>query len=113
MPYDLPGVGMLEWQDEGRCKETDPEAFFPEKGESSVEAKRICRGCEVRDKCLEWAIKNDEEFGVWGGMARDARRYFKQRGIEPSKFNIDAYLDAETKNRHHSYANRRYYNRSS
>ena len=58
----------LTWQDKALCAETDPEAFFPEKGGSTREAKRTCRACEVRAECLEVALVNDERFGIWGGM---------------------------------------------
>ncbi|WP_245905759.1 WhiB family transcriptional regulator [Mycolicibacterium palauense] len=69
-----------EWQDRALCAQTDPEAFFPEKGGSTREAKRICLGCEVRDQCLEYALANDERFGIWGGLSERERRRLK-RGI--------------------------------
>ncbi len=69
-----------EWQERGLCAQTDPEAFFPEKGGSTREAKRICQGCEVRDRCLEYALANDERFGIWGGLSERERRRLK-RGI--------------------------------
>ena len=47
--------GELPWQDRALCAQTDPEAFFPEKGGSTREAKRVCRSCEVRAECLEYA----------------------------------------------------------
>ena len=53
---------------------------FPEKGGSTREAKRICLGCEVRDACLEYALANDERFGIWGGLSERERRRLK-RGI--------------------------------
>ena len=70
----------MEWQERALCAQTDPEAFFPEKGGSTREAKRICLGCEVRDKCLEYALANDERFGIWGGLSERERRRLK-RGI--------------------------------
>ena len=45
-----------DWQERALCAQTDPEAFFPEKGGSTREAKRICSGCEVRAECLEYAL---------------------------------------------------------
>jgi WhiB family redox-sensing transcriptional regulator len=69
-----------QWQDRALCAQTDPEAFFPEKGGSTREAKRICLGCEVRDECLEYALANDERFGIWGGLSERERRRLK-RGI--------------------------------
>ncbi len=69
-----------EWQERALCAQTDPEAFFPEKGGSTREAKRICLGCEVRDACLEYALAHDERFGIWGGLSERERRRLK-RGI--------------------------------
>jgi len=69
-----------QWQEHALCAQTDPEAFFPEKGGSTREAKRICLGCEVRDACLEYALANDERFGIWGGLSERERRRLK-RGI--------------------------------
>jgi WhiB family redox-sensing transcriptional regulator len=69
-----------QWQDRALCAQTDPEAFFPEKGGSTREAKRICQGCEVRPECLEYALHKDERFGIWGGLSERERRRIK-RGI--------------------------------
>jgi WhiB family redox-sensing transcriptional regulator len=68
------------WQEKALCAQTDPEAFFPEKGGSTREAKRICLGCEVKDACLEYALAHDERFGIWGGLSERERRRLK-RGI--------------------------------
>ncbi|BAH54622.1 WhiB family regulatory protein [Rhodococcus opacus B4] len=69
-----------QWQERALCAQTDPEAFFPEKGGSTREAKRICLGCEVKDECLDYALANDERFGIWGGLSERERRRLK-RGI--------------------------------
>jgi WhiB family redox-sensing transcriptional regulator len=69
-----------QWQDRALCAQTDPEAFFPEKGGSTREAKKICLGCEVRAECLEYALAHDERFGIWGGLSERERRRLK-RGI--------------------------------
>ena len=69
-----------QWQERALCAQTDPEAFFPEKGGSTREAKRICLGCEVRDECLDYALAHDERFGIWGGLSERERRRIK-RGI--------------------------------
>jgi WhiB family redox-sensing transcriptional regulator len=68
------------WQEKALCAQTDPEAYFPEKGGSTREAKRICQGCEVKDACLDYALANDERFGIWGGLSERERRRLK-RGI--------------------------------
>jgi WhiB family transcriptional regulator, redox-sensing transcriptional regulator len=67
------------WQENALCAETDPEAFFPEKGGSTREAKKICTGCEVRAECLEFALANDERFGIWGGLSERERRRLRRR----------------------------------
>lgn len=67
-----------DWQEQALCAQTDPEAFFPEKGGSTREAKRICRACGVRDECLEYALENDERFGIWGGLSERERRRLKK-----------------------------------
>ncbi|WP_018635366.1 WhiB family transcriptional regulator [Parafrankia elaeagni] len=77
---DLLGEAM-EWQERALCAQTDPEAFFPEKGGSTREAKRICSGCEVRVECLEYALENDERFGIWGGMSERERRKQRRRAV--------------------------------
>ena len=68
-----------EWQERALCSQTDPEAFFPEKGGSTREAKRICSRCEVRGDCLEYALGHDERFGIWGGLSERERRKLKRR----------------------------------
>ncbi|GAB3566924.1 MULTISPECIES: WhiB family transcriptional regulator [Amycolatopsis] len=70
-----------EWQDRALCAQTDPEAFFPEKGGSTREAKRICQGCEVKGECLEYALAHDERFGIWGGLSERERRKLKKRAV--------------------------------
>ncbi|MEU5695409.1 WhiB family transcriptional regulator [Actinosynnema sp. NPDC020468] len=70
-----------DWQERALCAQTDPEAFFPEKGGSTREAKRICLGCEVRSECLEYALQHDERFGIWGGLSERERRKLKKRAV--------------------------------
>ena len=66
------------WQYNALCAQTDPEAFFPEKGGSTREAKSICAKCPVREQCLEWALEHDERFGIWGGLSERERRKVKK-----------------------------------
>ena len=69
----------LAWQEDALCAQTDPEAFLPEKGGSTRDAKRICAQCTVRAECLEYALKNDERFGIWGGLSERERRRLRRR----------------------------------
>ena len=80
-PWTAPPAADDEsWRLSALCGETDPEAFFPEKGGSTRDAKRVCTGCDVRAECLEFALSNDERFGIWGGLSeRERRRLRMQR----------------------------------
>ena len=69
------------WQERALCAQTDPEAFFPEKGGSTREAKRICSGCEVKAECLDYALAHDERFGIWGGLSERERRRLRRGEI--------------------------------
>ncbi|WP_285442783.1 WhiB family transcriptional regulator [Streptomyces sp. ISL-12] len=63
----------LAWQQEALCAQTGADFFFPEPGSSVREAKRICGLCPTRSACLEFALSNDERFGVWGGLSEKER----------------------------------------
>lgn len=71
----------LSWQERALCAQTDPEAFFPEKGGSTREAKKVCVSCEVRAECLEYALEHDERFGIWGGLSERERRRLKKFAV--------------------------------
>ena len=71
----------LSWQERALCAQTDPESFFPEKGGSTREAKKVCLACEVRSECLEYALANDERFGIWGGLSERERRRLKKSAV--------------------------------
>ena len=62
------------WMADALCAQTDPDAFFPEFGQSSKPAKRICADCTVRAQCLAFALKNGETEGIWGGLSAKERR---------------------------------------
>ena len=79
-----PADEELSWRERALCAQTDPESFFPEKGGSTREAKRVCISCEVKDDCLEYALDNDERFGIWGGLSERERRRLKRLGSVPS-----------------------------
>ncbi len=71
----------LSWQERALCAQTDPESFFPEKGGSTREAKKVCTGCDVRSECLEYALAHDERFGIWGGLSERERRRLKKAAV--------------------------------
>jgi WhiB family redox-sensing transcriptional regulator len=61
-----------EWMTDAACAQVGMDLFFPERNEGAA-AKAVCSECPVRDACLEYAIANDEQYGVWGGMSTSAR----------------------------------------
>jgi WhiB family redox-sensing transcriptional regulator len=78
------GLTPPDWTDLALCAQTDPEVFFPEKGGSTREAKRVCAACDVRAQCLEYALEHEERFGIWGGMSERERRRLYRRNIPAS-----------------------------
>ncbi|QMV10954.1 WhiB family transcriptional regulator [Streptomyces lincolnensis] len=68
----------LAWQAQALCAQTGADFFFPEPGSSVREAKRICGMCEMRPACLEYALSNDERFGVWGGLSEKERLHLRR-----------------------------------
>jgi WhiB family redox-sensing transcriptional regulator len=73
---------IFAWQQDALCAQTDPEAFFPDKGGSTRPAKRICVGCDVRTHCLAYALDHDERFGIWGGLSERERRRLKRPEVQ-------------------------------
>lgn len=78
----LYGRQERDWQNRANCMGVDPDLFFPERGASTREAKAVCRGCVVREDCLDYALANGEKFGIWGGMSeRERRRLRRERAL--------------------------------
>lgn len=67
-------VGSTAWMDRSACLDIEPDVFFPGSGESDAEPKSICAACSVRMQCLEYAITNMQEHGIWGGLNANERR---------------------------------------
>lgn len=74
----LAPVTPRRWQDAALCAQVDPEIFFPEKGESTRHPKMICRSCDVRAECLDYALETDQRHGVWGGYSERERRVLRR-----------------------------------
>lgn len=66
--------GEWDWHDRARCAETDPALFHPDDGESAAPALRVCAACEVRARCLKWALETGQRWGVWGGTTERERQ---------------------------------------
>ena len=72
-----------DWREDALCRQTDSELFFPERGGSTRDAREVCLSCEVRTNCLEYALDNGENHGIWGGVSeRELRRLQRARRAE-------------------------------
>ena len=73
------------WYSRANCRGVNPDLFYPQRGQGTREAKEVCRGCVVREQCLEDAIGRYEKFGIWGGMSERQRRQVRRaRALRPS-----------------------------
>lgn len=70
-----------DWSDRARCRGMDPEVFFGRNLTEARTAIRTCDRCDVRQQCLEYAVNERIEIGVWGGLTeRQRRAYIRQLG---------------------------------
>jgi WhiB family redox-sensing transcriptional regulator len=81
LPHATPSA---DWRSRSACLDENPELFFPVGTTGPAvtqvdEAKRICAGCEVRTQCLDWALQENQDHGVWGGLSEDERRSLRRR----------------------------------
>ena len=71
-----------EWMEDGKCRKHLPETFFPSDGVGVEVARRICAECPVKEPCLEYALDQRIDHGVWGGTSeRQRRRILKKRKV--------------------------------
>ena len=66
------------WTDQAACRGTDTEIFFPANADEEAEALSICATCPVRAQCLDYAIRNRETYGIWGGTTPEQRRRIRR-----------------------------------
>jgi WhiB family redox-sensing transcriptional regulator len=68
-----------EWMVHALCRGVDPASFFPSDGSGVEQAQRVCATCSVKVECLEYALENRIEHGVWGGASERERRRIQRR----------------------------------
>lgn len=86
------------WMLHARCRGASPTEFFPSDGLGVESAQHICEACSVRSECLEYALLNRIEHGVWGGASeRERRRILRRRreGVTGEIVPVPAELDPE------------------
>ena len=74
----------MDWRRYAACLNVDPELFFPvgtaaPARQQIEQAKAVCRRCEVRESCLDWALTAGQDQGVWGGLSEEERRRTRRR----------------------------------
>ncbi len=78
--------GMEDWKSEAECRFYSPDVFFPTDGVGVIAARAVCAECPVQGICLEYALANRIEHGVWGGTSeRERRRILKRRRAQASQ----------------------------
>jgi WhiB family transcriptional regulator, redox-sensing transcriptional regulator len=63
-----------EWMAAARCRDLPPELFFPTNSSGVAAARRVCADCEVMGECLEYALAEHLDHGIWGGASERERR---------------------------------------
>ncbi|WP_223166457.1 WhiB family transcriptional regulator [Nonomuraea sp. SYSU D8015] len=78
--------GDTTWEARSACRGADGEIWFPisETGDNPQVkvARRICRGCPVREACLNYALTTRQAHGIWGGLTSPERRQLELRQAE-------------------------------
>ena len=72
-----------DWRDRAACRDTEPDLFFPvgTTGPALLQieaAKAVCRQCDVREECLQYALDSNQEYGIWGATTEEERRYMRR-----------------------------------
>jgi WhiB family redox-sensing transcriptional regulator len=71
------------WMEKALCAQTDPEVFFPDKGDNRTDGRDVCARCDVREECAIYALVNREQHGIWGGLTLKDRRRIWAKEARP------------------------------
>ncbi len=78
------------WMSGGNCRNYPPAVFFPSDGVGVDRARKICADCPVVEQCLEYALEQRIEHGVWGGCSeRERRRILKRRRVDAPETHVN------------------------
>jgi WhiB family redox-sensing transcriptional regulator len=86
MPCSRPRLAAPPaWTELALCAQSDPDAWFPERGQNVNLAKLICRRCPVRAECLDYALSGADTWqgiatGIWGGTTPRERQTLRRAG---------------------------------
>jgi WhiB family redox-sensing transcriptional regulator len=76
-------VHDFDWMGDAACRGSGID-FFPEEtyNVDAPKAMAVCRTCPVREKCLDFAVKNNMKYGIWGGLNPVQRRRYLRHGFQ-------------------------------
>ena len=69
------------WIEQANCRGGDPDVFFVRGTTHARAALRLCQDCPVQEPCLEYALEQEIDFGVWGGLTERQRRSLQRRRL--------------------------------
>lgn len=82
-PITTPAPTRPAWMRDGACRSSDPNVFFPERGDADTleVARSICRTCRVTDECLAYAITTlpPQDAGVYAGHSAKQLRPLRRQ----------------------------------
>ena len=78
----LGGADERDWRELALCAQVDPELWFPASGQPNRKAKLVCSWCDAQADCLAFALRANEQYGVWGGLSPEERRRLRRRQRE-------------------------------
>lgn len=80
----MSGPFVPTWRDIALCRQIPGDLWFPEKGDSAKAAKQVCAACPVRQACLDYAMRHDERFGIYGGLTERERKALRRQARPPA-----------------------------
>lgn len=73
------------WRDDAACRDYPSAWWFVEEGKRGddrkyLDARPICRRCNVQAECLAYALEQDIRHGMWGGLSVRQRAELRRQG---------------------------------
>lgn len=78
----------MDWLDDAQCEGTESNVFFTDTVEKVQQAKSLCRICTVRKSCLDLAIRENQPYGVWGGLTPQERKRYREEMADDTLITI-------------------------
>jgi len=95
-----------EWMRDGACRGVKDVDFFPDSMTSpdAARAVALCNQCPVQERCARYAMVNDIEYGIWGGLSPRARREIatsrSRRARDTEQKTYETYMRFRSENRY-------------